>query len=388
MRILIVTGIYEPESGGPAMYAPKIAEKLSEAGHRVSVITYSQKEKYDFDARHTFTLKRIVRGNKVLNRARMFLAVFRAARDADIIYMLDWFAAGFPAAFAGLLRRVPYVVRVGGDYLWEQRYLESDAPPVSLEDFYERGLYRWVSFAPFFWVIRFVLSRARTVIFNSDKQGELYRKFYGLKRVAAIYNPVPKIGKEGLARGPSTGPATTGGVITKELVFWGRFIVMKNLTTLVRAFAKAQLPEGYMLLLIGDGPRKAEVAQLVQELGLGARVTIQGSMRLHDVLERVKNCRAFILPSWTDISPNQVYEALAIGLPAVVTKENYLSIRDRLPEMIDPASVADIASKLEMLADDVRYKKFAELFSSIKFNNDWEDVVEKHLEIFTEIVNT
>ena len=142
---------------------------------------------------------------------------------------------------------------------------------------------------------------------------------------------------------------------------------MKNLTTLIRAFAKAQLPDGYTLLLIGDGPRKGELMRLVEELGLQKRVSMEQSMRLSDALERIKNCRAFILPSWTDISPNQVYEALAIGLPAVVSKENYLSIRDRLPEMIDPASVSDVASKLEILADDRRYKKFSESFASIKF---------------------
>ena len=64
MRILIVTGIFEPESGGPAIYAPKIAGKLAGAGHQVSVLTYSSKSHYGFDAQYGFTLKRIVRGNK------------------------------------------------------------------------------------------------------------------------------------------------------------------------------------------------------------------------------------------------------------------------------------------------------------------------------------
>ncbi len=377
MKILIVSGIFEPESGGPAMYAPKIAQKLAEAGQSVSVITYSQKETYDFDARHAFALTRIVRGNKIMNRVRMFFAVFRAARDADIAYMLDWFAAGLPAALACLMRGVPYVVRVGGDYLWEQRYLESNAPPVSLSDFYERGLYAQASFAPYISAIRFVLSRAKIVVFNSDKQRELYRRFYGVSRAVTVYNPVPRMETKGIVRKTAI----------KEFVYLGRFIVMKNLTTLIRAFAKAHLPEGYTLLLLGDGPRKGELVRLTEELGLQRRVSIEPSMRLNDALERVKNCRAFILPSWTDISPNQVYEALAIGLPAVVTKENYLSIRDRLPEMIDPASVSDVASKLEMLADDRRYKRFSESFASIKFARDWDDVVREHTAVFNGVLN-
>ncbi|MDO8482020.1 MAG: glycosyltransferase family 4 protein [bacterium] len=378
LNILIVTGIFEPESGGPANYAPNIAANLVEKGHRVSVITYSPKAHYDSDEQYKFALKRIARGNKLLNRVRMFFAVLFQARGVDVIYMLDWFAAGLPAALASRIRGVPYVVRVGGDYLWEQKYLESDAPPVSLADFYERGLHNRLSFKPFFWIIRFVLAHARTVVFNSDRQKGLYERFYGLSHVATIYNPVPRTETQGIVRSTAS----------PELVFWGRFIVMKNLTTLIRAFAQARLPDGYTLLLIGDGPRRAELVRLVQDLGLQSRVKIQHSMRLAGVLERIKNCRAFILPSWTDISPNQVYEALAIGLPAVVTKENYLSIRDKLPEMIDPTSVSDVASKLEMLADDKRYKEFAENFTSIKFDNDWEDVVLEHLVIFNSVLKS
>ncbi|MCR4281167.1 MAG: glycosyltransferase family 4 protein [Candidatus Kaiserbacteria bacterium] len=376
MKILIVTGIFEPESGGPATYAPKIAEKLIGAGHQVSVITYSVKSQYDFDSQYKFKLKRIKRGNKLFNRVRMFTAVFTESDGADVVYMLDWFAAGLPGAIASRMRGVPYVVRVGGDYLWEQKYLESDAVPVSLLDFYKHGLYSKMSYRPFFWLIRWVLTEASKVIFNSDKQRELYEEYYGLSNAATVYNPVPRMETQDVSRGKAT----------HEFVYCGRFIVMKNLTALIRAFAQARIPNDYKLSLIGDGPRKAELARLVETLGLQERVKIQQSMRLPDLFQRIKDCRAFILPSWTDISPNQVYEAMAIGLPAVVTQENYLSIRNQLPEMIDPNSIDDISAKLEMLADDAKYRVFAEAFRAISFKNTWDDVAREHLKIFNEVI--
>ena len=40
MKILIVTGIFEPEIGGPAEYTPKLAAGLFERGHEVKVLTY------------------------------------------------------------------------------------------------------------------------------------------------------------------------------------------------------------------------------------------------------------------------------------------------------------------------------------------------------------
>ena len=36
MKILMVCGIFEPEVGGPATYAPQLAHKLHEQGHEVS----------------------------------------------------------------------------------------------------------------------------------------------------------------------------------------------------------------------------------------------------------------------------------------------------------------------------------------------------------------
>ena len=376
MKILIVTGIFEPESGGPAVYSPKIAEKLTSAGHRVSVVAFSSKSQYDTDSQYNFALKRVVRGNKLLNRIKMFFAVFNQSKGVDIIYMLDWFAAGFPAAFASRLRSIPYAVRVGGDYLWEQKYLESDAAPISLSDFYERGIYRRLSYKPFFRIIRFVLKNAQMVIFNSARQAELYKIFYGLKRISIIYNPVPRLETSGVKR----------EFASKEFVYWGRFIAMKNLTALVRAFAQARLPDYFTLLLIGDGPRKQEIVSLVEKLGIQSRVRIEPGMSFSKAMERIKNCRAFVLPSWTDISPNQVYEALAIGLPALVTKENYLSARDKLSDMIDPASISDIASKLEMLADDGAYADFSARFNAIRFEHSWDDVLHEHEKIFKEIV--
>jgi len=377
MRILIVTGIFEPESGGPAIYAPNIAEKLAGSGNQVSVIAYSSEPREDFDARYKFALTRVARGNKFLNRIRMFFAVFKKSKDADLVYMLDWFAAGFPAALASRLRGIPYVVRVGGDYLWEQKYLESREKPISLSDFYEHGAYRRFSYKLFFWIIRSVLNHAETVIFNSDKQKELHRRFYGLTRAVTVCNPVPRSETRRIVR----------GFVTKELVYLGRMTAMKNLGTLIRAFAKAQIPDEFTLALIGDGPVKKELTSLIKELALESRVSIEQGMPFYDAMERIKNCRAFILPSWTDISPNQVYEALAIGLPAVVTKENYLSIQNQLPEMIDPNSIEDISSKLEMLADDAKYRAFAEAFRAISFENTWDDVAREHMTVFSSVVN-
>src|SRR3989344_866162 len=102
MRIVVATPLYPPESGGPATYAKALEEELPKLGIEVSVVKYSDVRKRFF--RHL----------------RYFLRVFRAAHGADIVYALDAVSVGFPAMLAAKLRRKPFVVKVVGDFAWEQ----------------------------------------------------------------------------------------------------------------------------------------------------------------------------------------------------------------------------------------------------------------------------
>lgn len=378
MKLCIVSGIFEPESGGPATYAPRLASELSARGYSVTVVTFSSATSYPSDASYPFTLVRVVRGNKLFNRVRFFFAVWPHVRRADCVYMLDWFAAGLPASLASRLLKKRYVVRVGGDYLWEQRYAESHEPPVTLSDFYEKGLHAQPAYRAYARVILSVLRHASHIVFNAEKMRQLYIQYYDVDpdRTSVIWNPVPRVETRGIVR---THP-------TKEFVFWGRFVAIKNIDALVRAFAQADLPPEYTLALIGDGPAKPHIEELVRDLKLTDRVHILPGMSQGDVLERVKNARAFVLPSWTDISPNQVYEALAIGLPSIVTYETFLPIADQLPVTIHPASVEHVAQALEAAADESQYAVFSEKFRSIRCDHSWSDAAQQHAAIFEETI--
>ncbi len=370
MKICIVSGIFEPEIGGPAAYASRLAHELQQLGNSVTVVTFSSAPDAR-DAARAYRIVRVSRGGKILNRIRFFFASFKYIKESDCVYMLDWFAAGLPAALAARMTGTSYIVRVGGEYLWEQRYLEGGKTPIALGEFYYAGFYK--HYPILYRIIRFVLRGASHVVFNSDIQRQMYEIHYGLHSTSTIRNPIPEVVHVGARTGTK-----------KEFVFWGRFIVMKNITSLVRAFAQANVP-GYTLALIGDGPGKNTIKALISELGVADRVTIEPALPRGEAFDRVKDSRAFILPSWTDISPNQVYESLALHLPALVTKENYLSIRDQLPETIDPGSIDDIAAKLEMLADDAKYKEFADAFTRITYDWKWSDVVREHVALFEKL---
>ena len=229
-----------------------------------------------------------------------------------------------------------------------------------------------------FWLVRFVLRNASHVIFNSEQQLALYEKYFGLseKKMSVIPNPVPRIDSNGIVRESPN----------DEIVFAGRFVVLKNITSLIRAFAKAKLPDSYRLLLIGGGPQKKNIEELADTLHVRERVEILPPLPQRELLKRIKDSRALVIPSWTDISPNQVFEAMQMKIPMLVTKENFLSIREQLPEMIDPTSDEDIARKLEMLADESRYPEFAARWGTLSFEYDWDREMSEHRNVFEKVL--
>src|SRR3989338_4633570 len=101
-KIVIATPLYPPESGGPATYAKVLEQELPKHGFEVTLVKFSDVRKRWF--RHL----------------RYFRLMLKAARGADLVYALDAVSVGFPAMLAAKGRRKRFVVKVVGDFAWEQ----------------------------------------------------------------------------------------------------------------------------------------------------------------------------------------------------------------------------------------------------------------------------
>ncbi|MBU2219306.1 hypothetical protein KKG15_02345, partial [Patescibacteria group bacterium] len=81
MRILIATGIYPPDIGGPATYAKNLADEFLRRGCGVKVITYSIEKKLPLGIRHFV----------------YFLKTIFNFRKTSVIIALDTFSVGLPS---------------------------------------------------------------------------------------------------------------------------------------------------------------------------------------------------------------------------------------------------------------------------------------------------
>src|SRR3989338_3033583 len=119
MTILICAGIFPPDVGGPASYGRKLALALDKCGHKIVVVTYSDKKK--IDDYYPFPVIRILRSTfKPWHYLRYFLAILKHGFVSDILYAQDQVSAGYPTYLASKILRKPFVVKVTGDYSWEQ----------------------------------------------------------------------------------------------------------------------------------------------------------------------------------------------------------------------------------------------------------------------------
>lgn len=113
---------------------------------------------------------------------------------------------------------------------------------------------------------------------------------------------------------PELVPATDGFT----LVSVGRLVPAKNLETLLRAvaIARAAVPD-LRLWIVGSGPERVPLQRLCAELGLQSVVQFWGERR--NVGNWLRAADLFVLSSATEGLPIAMLEAMAAGLPSIVT---------------------------------------------------------------------
>jgi colanic acid/amylovoran biosynthesis glycosyltransferase len=105
-----------------------------------------------------------------------------------------------------------------------------------------------------------------------------------------------------------------------RLICVGRLCEAKGQLLLIEA-AALLADEGiaFEMVLVGDGPMRQEIEDLVQKCGLGARVRITGWISSSEVREEILAARALVLPSFAEGLPVVIMEAMALRRPVLST---------------------------------------------------------------------
>ena len=157
MKILICTGIYPPDIGGPAQYAKNLADEFVKRGNKVKVLAFGLEKKLPTGIRHLFYFCRVV----------------LSLSKVDFIVILDTFSVGWPTVLAAKIFGKKTILRTGGDFLWEN-YVEDTGNMVLLNDFYDKLPKLPLKHKIIKVLQKFVLKNCSAIIFSTEFQKNIF----------------------------------------------------------------------------------------------------------------------------------------------------------------------------------------------------------------------
>jgi glycosyltransferase involved in cell wall biosynthesis len=304
VKVLITSGIWPPDVGGPASHGPELGRFLAERGYAVEAVTAAGAGGVE-DA--PFPVRGVNRDRPLpLRLAAAGGAVASAARGKNVIYSAGLYTR---SALAARLQSVPLVFKLASDPAYERAYRAGFAG--SLQDFQRehrspriRYLKRQRAFA---------LSAAEHVIVPSRYLAEFVAGWEVPEdRISVFPNPAPAID----AGEPRDRLRERLGLSGFTFVFTGRFVKQKSLPLLVDALRRV---DGASLVLVGEGPIAAEVAEAIDRNGLRDRVSLPGAVSRAEAVDWMRAADAAVLPSEWENFPHAAVEALAAGTPVIAT---------------------------------------------------------------------
>lgn len=137
---------------------------------------------------------------------------------------------------------------------------------------------------------------------------------------------------------------------SEYFLYFGRLSREKGILTLIEAYAQAKVSKP--LYIVGTGPVKKQIVQLIHKKKLENRVKLLGFKSGQELKDIVANALCVCLPSeWYENGPYSIMEAQAAGRPVIVSSNG------GLPELVKngitgyvvkPKNVDDLVNKLEL----------------------------------------
>lgn len=380
-KILIASGIYPPDIGGPATMLEALVKALKKNDFSVKILTYADNDKSDGE------IIRVNRKKNLLSRyLKYFLKMWRLSRFSDLIYVTDTYSVGY---FAFLIKKFTgrkYLVRFAGDSAWETAVGRGWTTDYII-DFQDRQYGRRIEKMK--QRRKKILVSADGVIAVSEFMSHLAQKISVDKNnIRVIYNSVDFL-KEKAASAPNikkTLGADAKLIVTAcRLTPWkGADGVIKILPELSRRF------KNIYFAVLGDGPELQNLKQLAIEAGVKDRVLFLGRVDNEAIINYFRQADLFILNTNYEGLSHTLLEAMAAGTPVITTKvggnpEVIESGRDGI--LVGYNNYEELLAAAENILSNDSFK--ASLVSGAKeklkkFN--WQNTVEQTKEFINQLV--
>jgi len=294
----VLTGIYPPDTGGPAKFTEAFAEFRSQQSLRTNVITYTSSQSYEL-ASEFGTVYATSRKTPILLRyLRTIYLLNNQVNSGSIVLANGCF---IELALLRLFRKFKYVVKIPGDIVWERAKNNSITSMNILEFQTSKLSWKYILFRKLF---SYSVKTASLVLVPSS-QLEILALTWGARpaQTQLVFNSVR------VSEIPISEETPTYDFVTvSRLVPWkGMEQVIQNVCT-----------QGYKLLVVGDGPQRITLEGLASHFpGL---VDFVGEIAADEVPLMLKKARYFILNSSFEATSYALLEAMSLGLVPIANE--------------------------------------------------------------------
>jgi glycosyltransferase involved in cell wall biosynthesis len=176
--------------------------------------------------------------------------------------------------------------------------------------------------------IKAAMKNAVGVIYLTEEERRLANETFDISGFQEVYHPLGIEDPPSFATEEELDLFRNPKVAGKRLMlFFGRICEVKACDLLVKAFASANLPDDVVLIFAGPDNEgiQARLQQLSTELGIADRIVWSGPIYGPGKFSLIRRAELFILPSHCEAFPVAALEAMACGVPVLVSDKVNLS---------------------------------------------------------------
>ena len=305
MKMIIAAEIFPPDIGGPATYSQQLADELAQKGWKIKLICYSSRIEND---NYSYPVTRILRSQNTFNRYwQYFWHLFKIASDGDLIFAQGPVCAGLPAILVGQILNKKVIVKVTGDYAWEQAR-NLDQTHLSIDEFQKQKLTGKIAYLKKIEI--WTCKKAKKVVVPSHYLKKIVAS-WGIpeNKIIVIYNAIKKTSNE-------MKKIDTDKDIILSI---GRLVPWKGFQVLIDLMPDLlQINPNLKLVILGDGPDKEKLHHQISQLDLNDKVEIKKvEPKIRD--QYLKTAKLFVLNTNYEGLPHTVLEAMDAGVPVITT---------------------------------------------------------------------
>ncbi len=393
IKILIATGIYPPDIGGPATMLRSLSSDLLKNNFEVKIVTYADKK--NSNDGEEIQVSRIIRGQlPFLRYVKYFLKMFFLSLRADIVYVPDTYSVGFFAYLIKKLTRKKYIIRFTGDSAWESS-LSNGWTTDYIVDFQDKTYDE---------KIEKLKRKRKKILLNADK---LIIDCYFLKKIAekigvasgkikvvnnsAIFSEEVNLNKEVIEKISNKYRKVKNSNKKSKLIITScRLTAWKGVDGIIKALAKVKKKIGEVnFIVIGDGPKIKELKLLAKGSELDSNVHFLGRIKHEETIKYFKAADLYVLNSNYEGLSHALLDAMKFGMPIIASNVG------GNPELIDNNESGILVNYnneeeifnaiVKILSDDNFKGRIAKKALKRSENFNWENTVKLTKEIIIEV---